>query len=61
MAVEEALATPEVILKVRRTECAMSGHTYSVLEVINSDGPSAVICTNCGRSWGVAAAEESVP
>lgn len=45
--------TGEEIQKVRQYECATRGHTYSEIESFGSDGPTHVICSNCGRTWRI--------
>ena len=45
--------TPGMIQAVSEHECRFTGHRYTELEVLQVDGPVAVLCTNCGRRWRV--------
>ncbi len=41
--------THEEVMKVRRHECAMRGHSWDVLMVTGQEDPIALHCGNCGR------------
>lgn len=43
----------EAAMEIKRRECAMNGHSYDVLQQVGQAGPTAVICTRCGKSWGI--------
>lgn len=45
--------TQEEVQRVRAEECRLGGHSYTEIEQFQVDGPIAVVCTNCGKSWGV--------
>lgn len=50
--------TLEEIQRVREHECRMRSHTFTETTAIGFDGPTRVICTNCGRTWRVVEYEE---
>lgn len=36
-------------------ECRMGVHAYTEIETLDSDGPMAIVCTKCNRTWRVMA------
>jgi hypothetical protein len=50
--------TDEEIQKVRRYECTINGHDYNVISSLGSDGPTRIVCSNCGRTWGVKGSDD---
>ena len=56
--VEQARYTlAEADRELRRQECSMYGHDFSVTTTLGSDGPSGVACDRCGKSWRVVDSE----
>lgn len=46
-------ATEDEIRRVHEWDCDHSGHSYQEIESFGMDGPVKVVCTHCGKSWGV--------
>lgn len=50
-------ATAGEVQRVRESECASRGHSWSALETWGEPMPRAFLCTNCGAQLNVVAAE----
>lgn len=54
-------ATYEEVMKVRRDECAMRGHSWDAIQVFGREDPVAFVCGNCGRKVNVAPSPDEPP
>lgn len=50
---EQRYTLSEARLELNREECRMRGHDYEVVVSMGLDGPQAVLCRRCGKSWGI--------
>lgn len=41
--------TQDEVMRVRRHECRLRGHSWDALMRMDREDPTAFICSNCGR------------
>lgn len=41
--------TYDEVMRVRRYECSMIGHSWTPMMRLDSQDPVSIICDNCGR------------
>lgn len=51
--------TQDEIMRVRRYECSMNGHSWSVTLTADSEDPKFLLCDHCGRRLKVVGDDES--
>jgi hypothetical protein len=50
---EKRYTLTEAQIELAKQRCALAGHVYEVLDTLGTEGPDAVLCSRCGRSWKV--------
>jgi hypothetical protein len=50
---ERRYTLTEAKVELARAECRDHGHSYEIRTVFGTNEPIEVLCSRCGRRWGI--------